>query len=82
MDLLGAECRTRIGPGAFMLIPPDAEHGVRLVGDRTARWLAVWPAVLYGHFEALTEQSEPSAEIVADARGRHRIEAGRDRRVG
>ena len=77
VDLLGAESRTRIGPGAFVLVPPDLEHGLRIVGDRTARWLAVWPAALDGLFEALAETTEPSAEV--ETRRRHGIEPGRDR---
>ena len=85
MDLLGAESRTLIGPGTFVLIPPDVEHGLSIAGDRPARWLAVWPAALDGLFEALAElreQGEPSAEVVAETRRRHGMEAGRDRRVG
>jgi len=79
VELLGASSRTPLVAGAFVLIPPDTEHGLRIVGERRASWLAIWPARLDGMPEALAAIGDDS---VAEAlvRRRHGIEPGRDRR--
>ncbi len=40
-------------PGSFVLIPPDTEYGLRIVGDTRARWLAIWRSALNGLFKEL-----------------------------
>ena len=84
IELLGASSRTPIGPGTFVLVPPDTEHGLRIVGTGEARWLAIWPAALDGLVEellTLDPDDEPEA-AAARVRRRHGIEPGRDRRDG
>src|SRR3989304_10627695 len=53
IELLGVSSRTPIGPGTFVLVPPDTEHGLRIVGPDGARWLGGWPAALDGFVEEL-----------------------------
>ncbi|HYH92644.1 MAG TPA: cupin domain-containing protein [Candidatus Saccharimonadales bacterium] len=79
VELLGAETVTPLGPGSFVRVPPDTEHGIRVVGDRPARWLAVWPSALDGYPEAhqaLLAEDGPS-EAMVELRRRHGIEPGR-----
>jgi quercetin dioxygenase-like cupin family protein len=40
LELCGAESRTRIQPGYFVLAPADTEHSFRVLSDK-ARWLAI-----------------------------------------
>ena len=78
VELLGASSVTSLEPGAFVLVPPDTEHGLRLVGNATARWLAVWPPALDGLPEGIEALGrDPSAAAVARVRRAHGIEAGR-----
>ena len=82
VELLGATSRTPIRVGAFVLVPPDTEHGLRIVGSGPARWLAIWPAALDGFVEQLVlvdPGDEAGAGIV---RSQHGITPGRDRRDG
>ncbi len=82
VELLGAESVTPIAPGTFVLVPPDTEHGLRIVGTGPARWLAIWPSALDGfpaEHEALVAMGGGAAAI-AELRRRHGIEQGRDRR--
>jgi quercetin dioxygenase-like cupin family protein len=81
VELLGAESTTAMSPGAFALVPPDTDHGIRIVGDGPAAWLAIWPAALDGlpeELERLTAAGASPAEI-AVLRRQHGIEAGRRR---
>ena len=82
IELLGAESVTPIAAGAFVLVPPDTEHGLRIVGDGPARWLAVWPSALDGFPAAHQELVDGGAgtATLAELRRRHGIEPGRDRR--
>ena len=82
IELLGASSRTPIGPGTFVLVPPDTEHGLRIVGIGEARWLAIWPAALDGFVEELLTFDPDDAAGAADVRRRHAMEPGRDRRDG
>ena len=79
VEFLGAASSTPMGPGSFTLVPPDTEHGIRIVGDGPAAWLAVWPAALDGlleELERLTAAGADPAEI-ATLRRHHGITAGR-----
>jgi quercetin dioxygenase-like cupin family protein len=82
IELLGAESVTQVAAGAFVLVPPDTEHGLRIVGDGPARWLAVWPSALDGFPAAHQELVDGGASTatLAELRRRHGIEPGRDRR--
>lgn len=79
VDLLGSESVTRLETGAFVLIPPGIEHGLRMVGDGVSRWLAVWPSALDGFPEAreaaIADGAGPKA--MAELRRRHGIVAGK-----
>ncbi len=82
VELLGAKSVTPIAAGTFVLVPPDTEHGLRIVGTGPARWLAIWPSALDGYpaeHDALVA-ARGSAAAVAELRRRHGIEQGRDRR--
>lgn len=82
VELLGATSRTPIRAGVFVLVPPDTEHGIRIVGSGPARWLAIWPAALDGLVEGLL-MVEPGDEAGARlVRSGHGITPGRDRRDG
>ena len=81
VELLGAESTTPLEPGSFVLIPPDTEHGLRILGESTARWLAIWPSALDGLPEDLEQARSAGAgpaELV-EVRARHGMEPGRDR---
>ena len=82
VELLGAESVTPIEAGTFVLVPPDTEHGLRIVGDGPARWLAIWPSALDGFPAAHQTLVDAGADdaAIAELRRRHGIEAGRDRR--
>jgi quercetin dioxygenase-like cupin family protein len=81
VDLLGADSTTRLETGAFVLIPPGVEHGLRMVGDGISRWLAIWPSALDG----FPEEAEAAAvvgaspEALAAIRRRHGVLPGRPR---
>jgi quercetin dioxygenase-like cupin family protein len=78
VEFLGASSTTRLAPGAFALVPPDTDHGIRIVGDGPAAWLAVWPARLDGlpeELERLTAAGASGDEIAA-LRRQHGIEPG------
>lgn len=82
VELLGASSRTSLRAGAFVFVPPDTEHGIRIVGSGPARWLAIWPAALDGLAEdllAIDPADEAGAQLV---RSRHGIVLSRDRRDG
>lgn len=82
VEFLGATSRTPVQAGAFVLVPPDTEHGIRIVGSGPARWLAIWPAALDGLVEDLL-MVDPRDEAGARlARSHHGIVPGRDRRDG
>jgi len=82
VELLGAESVTPITVGTFVLVPPDTEHGLRVVGSSPARWLAIWPGALDGFpaaYQALADAGGDDAAR-AELRRHHGIEPGRDRR--
>ena len=81
LDLLGRESTTRLETGAFVLVPPGVEHGLRMVGDGVSRWLAIWPRALDGFPEAAERAAADDAgsEVLADLRRRHGILPGRQR---
>ena len=79
IELLGASSRTPIGAGTFVLVPPDTEHGLRIVGSRPARWLAIWPAALDGLVEELLTIDRDDVAAATLVRRRHGILPGRDR---
>jgi quercetin dioxygenase-like cupin family protein len=78
VDLLGAESVTRLETGAFVLIPPGVEHGLRMVGDGVSRWLAIWPSALDGYPEAAEAAIAAGAgpKAMAELRRRHGILPG------
>ena len=81
IEFLGATSTTPMRPGSFALVPPDTEHGVRVVGTTPAAWLAIWPAMLDGlpeELERLTAAGADRTEI-AVLRRHHGISAGRRR---
>ncbi len=53
VEFLGAQSITPMTAGSFALVPPDTEHGIRIVGTNAAAWLAVWPDALDGFPEEL-----------------------------
>ncbi len=81
IEFLGARSTTPMRPGAFALVPPDTEHGIRIVGDGPAAWLAIWPAALDGLPEALEQLTAEAADAptIAALRRQHGIEPGRKR---
>lgn len=81
LDLLGADSVTRLETGAFVLVPPGVEHGLRMVGDGVSRWLAIWPSKLDGFPEAAEQASavEADDDAMAELRRRHGIIPGRPR---
>lgn len=81
IELLGATSRIPISAGMFVLVPPDTEHGLRIVGSRPARWLAIWPAALDGLVEDLSSIDQEDAVAADRVRKRHGILSGRDRRL-
>jgi hypothetical protein len=70
---------TPIGPGSFVLVPPDTEHTLRVLSEE-ASWLAIWPPALDG---VLAEVAEVRAdgrghpETLTEIRRRHGHEPGR-----
>lgn len=81
VEFLGARSATPMTPGSFALVPPDTEHGIRIVGAGPAAWLAIWPADLDGfpeELERLTAAGASPLEI-AGLRRQHGIESGRRR---
>ena len=82
VELLGATSRTPIGAGTFVLVPPDTEHGLAIVGSGQARWLAIWPAALDGLVEELLAFDGSDTAAATDIRRRHGITPGRDRHSG
>jgi quercetin dioxygenase-like cupin family protein len=79
VEFLGARSVTPMTAGSFTLVPPDTEHGIRIVGTGPAVWLAIWPASLDGlpeELERLTAAGASALEIAA-LRRQHGIEAGR-----
>lgn len=78
VEFLGASSTTSMTVGSFALVPPDTEHGVRIVGTGPAAWLAIWPADLDGlpeELERLTAAGASQLEI-ATLRRQHGIEPG------
>jgi mannose-6-phosphate isomerase-like protein (cupin superfamily) len=80
VDFLGATSRTPLGPGCFVLVPPDTEHGVRITGTGPARWLAIWPAALDGMFDEFGSIEDVNQVAYDQVRRRHGVRPGRDRR--
>lgn len=81
IEFLGATSTTPMSTGAFALVPPDTEHGIRIVGTAPAAWLAIWPAALDGfpeELERLAAAGADAAEIDV-LRRQHGITAGRPR---
>ena len=78
VELLGAESTTPLEPGSFVLVPPDTEHGLRVLGDSPARWLAVWPSALDGFPDELERAKAEGASpaTLAQIRRRHGVEVG------
>ena len=81
IELLGVASRTPIGPGTFVLVPPNTEHGLRIVGTGEARWLAIWPAALDGFVEELLTLGPADAAGAADLRRRHSTWSSRSTRT-
>ncbi len=78
VEFLGARSATPMTVGSFALVPPDTEHGIRIVGTGPAAWLAIWPADLDGlpeEIERLTAAGASPLEI-ATLRRQHGIEPG------
>ena len=81
VELLGASSTTPMSIGSFALVPPDTEHGLRIVGTGPAAWLAIWPASLDGfpeELERLRRAGARPAELEI-LRRQHGIEPGRKR---
>lgn len=81
VEFLGARSITPMTANSFALVPPDTEHGIRIVGTGPAAWLAVWPAALDGfpdELERLEANGASPAEIDA-LRRHHGIESGPSR---
>lgn len=79
VELHGATSVTPIVPGTFVLIPPDVEHGLKILSP-TARWLAIWPSALDGLIDELAEataQGRDDPETIAAIRDRHGVYPGR-----
>jgi quercetin dioxygenase-like cupin family protein len=79
LELYGAESVTPIGPGTFVLVPPDTEHGLRVLSDQ-ARWLAIWPSALDGlldDLEAARAEGRDDPATLSEIRRRHGVEPGR-----
>jgi mannose-6-phosphate isomerase-like protein (cupin superfamily) len=81
VEFLGATSRTPIQVGSFVLVPPDTEHGLRIVGSWPARWLAIWPAALDGLFDEIGSIENVNQEAYDEVRLRHGVRRGRDRRA-
>lgn len=81
VEFLGATSATPLTVGAFALVPADTEHGIRVLGDTPASWLAVWPARLDGLPEELERLIAAGADpaTIADLRRHHGVEPGRKR---
>jgi quercetin dioxygenase-like cupin family protein len=82
LELCGAETVTRVGPGTFVLVPPDVEHSFRVLSVE-ARWLAIWPSTLDGLLEELEQartEGRDDLQTVAAIRARHGTQPGR--RIG
>ena len=78
MDLCGSTSVTPLVPGAFVLIPPDTEHGLRITSEE-AKWLAIWPSALDGLIDDLEDaqaQGRDDQETLDEIRSRHGIEPG------
>ena len=81
VELLGAESVTPLEPGAFVLVPPDTEHGLRVLKPQRARWLAIWPRDLDGlpeELEAAAREGRGPAAVAA-IRDAHGVSPGRSR---
>jgi quercetin dioxygenase-like cupin family protein len=81
IEFLGATSTSVMDPGAFALVPPDTEHGVRIIGTEPAAWLAIWPASLDGYPEELERLRALGADPteLETLRRHHGIEPGRRR---
>ena len=78
IELWGSSSTTPLVPGTFVLIPPDTEHGLRVLSEE-ARWLAIWPSALDGLIDALAEagaDGRDDAETIAEIRAQHGISPG------
>ena len=80
VEFLGAESRTPLTVGSFVLVPPDTEHGIRIIGTGPARWLAIWPAALDGMFSEIGSIEDVNEDASDQVRLRHGVRPGRDRR--
>ncbi len=78
VELVGSDTVTRLESGAFVLVPPGVEHGLRMVGDGVSRWLAIWPSALDGFPEAAEAAAAEGAspQAMAEIRRRHGIMPG------
>lgn len=81
VEFLGAQSITPMTAGSFALVPPDTEHGIRIVGTNAAAWLAVWPDALDGFPEELERLTAGGAgpKEIERLRHHHGIEPGRQR---
>jgi quercetin dioxygenase-like cupin family protein len=81
VELLGRESVTLLEPGSFVLVPPDTEHGLRVLGESPATWLAIWPPALDGYPEAHAEAAAAGTDpgTLEEVRQRHGIGRGRQR---
>ena len=81
VEFLGARTSTPLTVGSFALVPPDTEHGIRIVGTGPAAWLAIWPAALDGFPEELERLEAEGArpEEISTLRRLHGIDPGRRR---
>jgi|GEM_PF-3404890 len=79
IEICGAESVTPIGPGSFVLVPPDTEHTLRVLSEE-AIWLAIWPPALDGvlaEVEQARADGRGDPETLTEIRRRHGHEPGR-----
>jgi len=79
LEVCGAESVTPIGPGSFVLVPPDTEHTLHVLSEE-ASWLAIWPSALDGlpeEIERARTEGRGDPETLMEIRRRHGTESGR-----